>query len=396
MDVLLHTAAGRAVTAAVVVVAGAVAAGLVLLWPGEERAEVRPPAAGAVVRADVERVTAGGCEETGGPGCSLARVRLRDGGDAGRPALLAIPGGELAPPVRAGDTIRVARNDGAAGGLGDPAGRALAFVDFDRRTPLLGLAALFALLVIALGRWQGVRSLVGLGASLAVVAGFIVPAMLAGGPPLLVALVGGLAVMLLTIALTHGVGLKSAAAVLGTTAALLLTALLAVAATGVASITGLSSEEGSLLQATGEGRLSLQGLVIAGMVIGALGVLDDVTVTQASVTLSLRRADGGAGLRRLFGEAMAVGRDHVGAVVNTLVLAYVGAALPVLLIFSTAGTTLDSAVNREPVAEEIVSMLVGSIGLVAAVPITTALAAVLAVRIPAAALPRDAHAHAHG
>jgi uncharacterized membrane protein len=159
-------------------------------------------------------------------------------------------------------------------------------------------------------------------------------------------------------------------------------------------ITGFSGEE-SILLFSGTSGLSLQGLVVAGMVIGALGVLDDVTVSQASTVLALRRANATLGFRRLFTEAIAVGRDHLGATVNTLVLAYAGAALPVLLIFNTQATPFSDAVNREPVAEQIVAGLVGSIGLIAAVPLTTAIAALLATRMPAAAVPDDAHAHVH-
>jgi uncharacterized membrane protein len=254
-------------------------------------------------------------------------------------------------------------------------------------------------LVVALGRGQGLRSLVGLALSLLVVTQFIVPAILGGEPPLLVALVGAFAVMLLTLALAHGVGVKSAAAALGASGTLLVTALLAVLFVELAQITGFSSEEASLLQgdvAAEGGALSLQGLVLAGIVVGALGVLDDVTVSQASVVLALRRADPRLPFRRLFAEAVAVGRDHLSATVNTLVLAYVGAALPVLLIFEDQGTSFGEAVNREVVAEEVVAMLVGSIGLVLAVPVTTALAAWLARLVPAAALPAgDGHGHPH-
>jgi uncharacterized membrane protein len=183
--------------------------------------------------------------------------------------------------------------------------------------------------------------------------------------------------------------------VLGTATALALTAGLALYAVRVADITGLSSEQSTLLLSGVGGGLSLQGLVVAGMVIGALGVLDDVTVSQASTVLALRRANPALGFRRLFGEAITVGRDHLGATVNTLVLAYAGAALPVLLIFNTQATPFGEAVNREPVAEQIVAMLVGSIGLIAAVPLTTAVTALLATRMPRSALPEAAHEHAH-
>jgi uncharacterized membrane protein len=220
---------------------------------------------------------------------------------------------------------------------------------------------------------------------------FLVPAILDGRPLVLTALVGALAVMVVTILLSHGAGLKSLAAMLGTAGALLLTTLLAVIAVRGADVTGLSSDQATLLLAGIEGQISLQGLVVAGVVIGALGVLDDVTVSQASTVLALRRANPALGFRRLLGEALAVGRDHLGATINTLVLAYAGAALPVLLIFNTAGTPFADAVGREPVAEQIVAMLVGSIGLIAAVPLTTAVAALLASRLPPAAVPDERH-----
>ena len=302
--------------------------------------------------------------------------------------VLPLAGDRFAPPVEAGDEIRVARNTGPGGEevpLDDGSQQPVAFVDFERTTPLLILFCVFVALVVALGRWHGVRALIGLGLSLAIVVEFLAPALLDGRPLVLTALVGALAVMIVTIVLAHGAGLKSLAAMLGTAAALLLTTLLAVVAVRGADVTGLSSDQAALLLAGVQGGLSLQGLVVAGMVIGALGVLDDVTVSQASTVLALRRANPALGFGRLLREALAVGRDHLGATVNTLVLAYAGAALPILLIFNTAGTPFGDAVNREPVAEQVIAMLVGSIGLIAAVPLTTAIAALLAARLPATA-----------
>jgi uncharacterized membrane protein len=276
---------------------------------------------------------------------------------------------------------------------------AYSFSDFERRTPLYLLAALFAIVVIALARWKGVRSLIGLALSLLIVTQFMVPAILEGSSPVLVALTGALAVMLITVTLSHGTGVTSMAAILGSVASLLATALLAVIFVKVASITGFSSEESSLLLGEGGPRstsLSLEGLVLAGIVVGALGVLDDVTVSQASTVMAINRANPVQGLRRLYREALGVGRDHLSATVNTLVLAYVGAALPVLLLFEQAGTSFGDALNREAVAGQVVAMLVGSIGLVLAVPLTTALASWLAVRLPAEALAADdGHAHHH-
>jgi uncharacterized membrane protein len=400
---LLQTPAGRVASSLAALLVLAVLAGVIALWPSGDTEVQRPIGIGEVVHADVTRVTTGECERWAGPGCRLAEIALRSGPSAGKRSFITLPSDRFAPPIAAGDRIRVARN--VTSGidpdlveqlpLDDASQQPFAFVDFDRSSPLLALGLLFAALVVLLGRWHGVRALAGLGVSLLVVIEFLVPALVEGEAPLLVALVGGLAVMLVTIGLSHGVGLKSVAAVLGTATALALTAGLALYATRAADITGFSSEQSTLLLSGVGGGLSLEGLVVAGMVIGALGVLDDVTVSQASTVLALRRANPALGFRRLFGDALTVGRDHLGATVNTLVLAYAGAALPVLLIFNTQATPFGEAVNREPVAEQVVAMLVGSIGLIAAVPLTTAVTALLASRVPAAAVPDEHHGHAH-
>jgi uncharacterized membrane protein len=246
------------------------------------------------------------------------------------------------------------------------------------------------LVVLAFARWRGALSLAGLAVSLALVLVFVVPAILDGRSPLLVAMVGALAVALTTIPLAHGWGPKSVAAVLGSAASLILIALLAVLFTDLTHLTGLSSEEAIFLQ-IGNADVSLHGLLLAGMVIGALGVLDDVTISQASTVLALRRANPALPFRRLFRLALEVGRDHVSATVNTLVLAYVGAALPILLLFSAADLGVSEAANLEVVAKEIVATLVGSIGLIAAVPVTTALAALLALGEDPERLPVSGH-----
>lgn len=403
MRALWETQAGRAVVIALGVLALLTAIGLAVLWPRGEGFEVQELVAGEDLSATVTAVIEGDCEALAGPGCERLAVELNSGVEEGRTTSITLPGDEVQPDVEAGDDIRVLAIDPASGlGLGSdgvPLGgegveRTYIFVDFERGTPLAALAVIFVVLVVVLGRRRGALALCGLAASLALVLLFVVPAIVQGGPPLGVALVGALAVMLVTISLTHGLGAKSAAAMLGTTCALLLTALLAALFIELGAITGLVSEQATLLRGASEGALSLPGLVLAGVVIGALGVLDDVTVSQASTVMALRRADPTQGARRLYSAALDVGRDHVGATVNTLVLAYVGAALPVLLLFSTQDIDLGTAVQREAVAEEVVATLVGSIGLIAAMPLTTALAAVLAVRLPVAVL-GDGHAHPH-
>ena len=246
--------------------------------------------------------------------------------------------------------------------------------------------------MILFGRLRGALSLVGLALSLLVVVLFVVPAILDGTAPLLVALVGSLAVMLATISLAHGLGPKGLAAILGTTASLVLVAVLAVVATELTRLTGLASEEATLLNLNVTD-VSLDGMLVAGMVIGALGVLDDVTVSQASTVLAIRSAAPTQRFGELYRSALAVGRDHVSATVNTLVLAYVGSSLPILLLFSSGELGFLDVLNAELVAKEVVAMLVGSIGLICAVPITTALSALLARSLPAGKAPTVGHQH---
>lgn len=248
------------------------------------------------------------------------------------------------------------------------------FSDRERSGVLLWLAVLFALSVVVLGRWRGVSALVGLGASIAVLVVFTVPALVDGSPPLAVALVSAAAIAFAAIYLTHGLTTMSTVALLGTIGSLALTALLATLFVGLAGITGLASEQAAFLQLGGV-RVELQGLVLAGIVIGALGAIDDVTVTQSSAVWELRAASPLRARGDLYRSGMRIGRDHVASTVNTLVLAYAGASLPLLLFFSLANQSFGVVANGELVATEIVRTLVGSIGLVASVPLTTALAA---------------------
>jgi uncharacterized membrane protein len=390
----MDTRAGRVVACVLTVLILTVVVGMTAMWPGDPE---RAPQIdlGVVQGAEVVGVSADRCQELAGSGCRRVDVVLRDGPGAGTRSFFALPKGDFSPPMSIGDRVRVSRPpaiDTSSGG-GNAQPQPLTFLDFDRGRSLLWLALAFAVVVVTLARWQGIRSLIGLIVSLAVVLLWLVPAILDGRPPLLVALIGGLGVMIVTTAVTHGVGIKSAAAVLGAAATLVLIVLLAVLAVDLARITGLSSEEAGLILAQSADGVSIQALVLAGIVVGALGVLDDVTISQASTVLALRRADPSMPLRALFREGMTVGRDHLGATVNTLVLAYAGASLPVLLVFADQGMGFADAVTREVVAKEVVATLVGSIGLVAAVPFTTALAALLATRLPAGALPQAAHAH---
>lgn len=400
MRALFASPQGRGYAVAVGSIAAATVVAMLVLWPGESEHSAGAGLAGATERAEVETVEEHTCP---GPApltpCRTLAVAIETGPDSGESVAIELPAGALVPDIDPGDEVRVTRTElppefepepGA-----EPSPASYSITDFERRSPMLWLAIAFAVIVVVFGRLRGALSLIGLCLSLAVVLAFIVPAILDGREPLVVAVVGSLAVMLLTISLAHGLGAKSVAAMLGTATSLVLVAVLALVFTELTHLTGLSSEEASILSLD-NAELSLQGLLVAGMVVGALGVLDDVTVSQASTVLALRAANPGLGARELYRSAIAVGRDHVSATVNTLVLAYVGASLPVLLIFSSSALGLVDAINVELVAKEIVAMLVGSIGLIAAVPITTALAGRLASALPAERLDAEAVAHSHG
>lgn len=386
---VLESTVGKAFAAILIGLVLATVAGLVLLWPERESdLQLGSGLAAKTERAEVLRIESFPCSGFDGT-CRGVAVRLDSGPDSGRITAFELGVGGLDPPLAVGDVVRVA----AEAPIPGSSRRTYTLADFERRAPMLWLAVGFAVLVVAFGRLRGAMSLVGLAVSLATALGFVLPAILGGEPPLAVAVVGSLGIMLATILLTHGLGPKAFAAVLGTAASLLLTVTLAVTFTGLTNLTGLASEEATILQAN-SGGFRLEGLLIAGMIIAALGVLDDVTVSQASTVLALRAANPSQGFMTLFRRALDVGRDHVSATVNTLVLAYVGASLPALLIFSSTELNLGETLNTEVVAQEVVATLVGSIGLIAAVPITTALAVLLSGSLPVERLETE-HGHAH-
>ncbi|MCS7050000.1 MAG: YibE/F family protein [Thermomicrobium sp.] len=280
--------------------------------------------------------------------------------------------------------------------VGPDGSRAYTLLDRDRSTPLAVLGVLFAGAIVALGRWKGLRALLGLGVTFVVLIWLLVPLILRGYPPVPVAILVSFVLFTVTVFLTHGFGRMAMAAMAGTSLSLLLTGLLAGLFVEAAGLTGLADEEASFLQVVlGDRAVSPRGLLLAGMLVGALGVLDDITVSQSSLVFELRRANPTLTGWELFSAGIRVGRDHIAATVNTLVLAYAGAALPLLLLFSQLDEPLSWTVNREVVAQEIVQTLVGSLGLIAAVPLTTGFAAWLALRTPVEAAAGLLHGHGH-
>jgi uncharacterized membrane protein len=254
------------------------------------------------------------------------------------------------------------------------------FVDFVRANSLLWLTLIFIAVILAISRWKGLRSLLSLGFSLLIIIGYIIPHILTGEDPLLVSIIGSVILLGVTLYLTYGWNLKTHAAVVSMIFVLLFTGLLAGLFVFFTRLTGSGDENALFLIQMLNTQINLRGLLLGGMIIGALGVLDDLVTTQASAVFELHHANESLGFRPLFQSAMRIGQDHVAATVNTLVLAYAGAALPMLLMFSLGRGNYGFLINFEFIAEEIVRTLVGSLGLVTAVPLTTAIAILFALR----------------
>jgi uncharacterized membrane protein len=251
--------------------------------------------------------------------------------------------------------------------------------DYVRTRPLLILFAAFVLSILVLGRWKGLRSLVALAISMLMIIGYVVPHILAGEDPVKVSLIGSMILLGVTLYLTYGWNLKTHASVLSMVISLLLTGVLSLLFVSLARLTGYGDENSLFLMQQSSIQIDPRGLLLGGMIIGALGVLDDLVTSQSAAVVEIHDANPSLGFGQVFRKAMRVGQDHVAATVNTLVLAYTGASLPLLLIFTLGNGSFGYFINSEFLAEEIVRTLVGSLGLVAAVPISTVIAAWLIV-----------------
>ncbi|MET8209975.1 YibE/F family protein [Streptomyces sp. NPDC005373] len=371
----------------------AVVVGLVVLWPGGAPSHARTGVGfdrqtqqGTVTqvdKVDCRSVNASGDTPTGDTStaegrsaeqqakgtCEKATVRVDGGKDTGHTFT------EIVQP----DSPRQLHEDQkviVAYAPDAPKELQYSVTDVNRRLPMTLLAGIFALAVVVVGRLRGVMALVALAVSFMVLTFFILPAILQGSNPLVVAVVGASAIMLIALYMCHGPTARTSVAVLGTLVSLLLIGLLGSLFIGWAALTGNTDDNTGLIHGLYPS-IDMSGLLLAGVIIGSLGVLDDVTVTQTSAVWELHQADPMMGRRGLYRAGIRIGRDHIASVVNTLVLAYAGAALPLLLLFSIAQSSVGTVANSELVAEEIVRTLVGSIGLVASVPVTTALAALV-------------------
>ncbi len=305
--------------------------------------------------------------------CGTATVRLTSGIRSGSTVKVELPSGPGSQTFAVGDDVILMDVPG-----GSLSGGRYQLSDHDRSDALWIVAAAFVLAIVAFGRWRGLTALLGLAITFALLALFLLPAILEGSPPLLAAIVCAAAIILAVLYLTHGFTVTTSLAVVGTLASLALTGLLATAALDLAHLTGITDESSLYLDLSYQ--INTHGLLLASIIIGSLGVLDDVTVTQAATVRELARANPDHGFATLYRAAARVGRAHIASVVNTIVLAYAGASLPLLLLFRIGQQGTQQVLTNPVVAQEIIRSAVGTLGLIAAVPLTTALAAFAAAK----------------
>ncbi len=398
----LSPLAARVVIATLTLIGLAVVAGAVLLWPSSTKAEVPLPfqnAEGGSVTTEGGHVTSTSLVNCGSPSagqvlttaplpgvpgsgtCVQALIAIDTGPNTGARTLLEFSPGPGQPNLVAGEDIRIFRQVSGQGAT------SYGFYDYERTWPLALLAIAFAVVTVAVARWRGLRALLGIFVAFVVLVIFMLPALRDGAPAMPVALVGSAAILFAVIYLAHGISLRTSAALLGTLTSMLLAAGLSWAAIELTHLTGLSQDQNNEVAAY-LGHISITGLLLAGFIVGSLGVLNDVTITQASAVFELAHI-GDTTRRQLFSRAMRVGSDHIASTVYTLVFAYAGSALPLLLLFSVANRSLTDVLTTESVAIEIARSAVGGIALALSVPLTTAVAVVLATPNPAPGAPAD-------
>jgi len=356
--------------------------GIAVLWPGRVEAIGSPPFAAEGASLATARVTATQVSSCAESAASLGGIS--DGsllGDAvcaeitsGEGRGLVVPvhvPAESLPAAQVGDRMRVMYTAQALAG-----GTPYVFVDYDRQLPVGALAVAYLVLVVAVAGLKGLRAVLGLVLATGVLLRFMIPALLALHPPLLVTLVGSVAMMLLAVYVAHGVSVRTTTALLGTLAGVVITVVLALWGVDAANLTGAVGEDALTLTAIVPG-LSLTSLLTCGMVIAGLGVLNDVTITQASAVWELHAANPTLSRARLLTGGMRIGRDHIASTVYTLAFAYAGTALPLILAAALIDRSVVDTLLSGEIAEEIVRTLVSSIGLVLAIPATTAIAAAL-------------------
>lgn len=390
--IAIGATAARVVVGLLTVIGVVVVIAAIVLWPSKQHIDIPLPmqnAGGGAVQTEAGTVVLQDVGPCGSPSlgkvfvekpepprstaytCQRSLISIESGPHKGNRTLLEIAPGPGQPDLHAGDELRLVRQT-------DPSGTPLySFEDYSRGMPLTLIVVVFVVVIIAVARWRGVRALLGLVFAFAVLVLFLLPALLDGKPAIPVALVAGSLILYAVLYLAHGVNLRTSSALLGTLTSMLLAAALSWLTIEITHLTGLSEEQNTNV-ATYIEHVSITGLLLAGFIIGSLGVLNDVTITQASAAFELASLDESASRREVFAAAMRVGRDHIASTVYTLVLAYAGGALPLLLLFSVAGRSIRDVLTGDAVAIEIARSAVGGIALALSVPLTTGIAVLLA------------------
>ncbi len=390
--IAIGATAARVVVGLLIAIGAIVVVATIALWPDRQQVDIPLPMqnadgsavvteAGTVIRQDL-----GACGSPsigrvfdGEPApppmdvydCQRSLIAIESGPHAGKHTLLEIAPGPGQPDLAAGDELRIVRQDA-------PDGTPLySFDDYARGFPLSIIFLAFVVVIVVIARWRGVRAILGLGFAFAVLVMFLLPALLDGKPAIPVALVAGSLILYAVLYLAHGVNLRTSSALLGTLTSMVIAAVLSWLVIEATTLTGLSEEQNTNV-ATYIEHVSITGLLLAGFIIGSLGVLNDVTITQASAAFELAELDKSATRGEIFAAAMRVGRDHIASTVYTLVLAYAGGALPLLLLFSVAGRPIGDVLVGDAVAIEIARSAVGGICLALSVPLTTGIAVLLA------------------
>jgi len=342
--------------------------GLVALWPRGES-----PVASIPLLADGMSIETARVVNLGDPAAGVeVRAELLTGSRPGQVINVHVPEEVRANGLEEGSRIQLVFAPEAIGSEHS----AFVFWDFERSSPMLWLAAIYLLAVLIVARWRGLAAVAGLLASLGIVVVFMLPALMAGHSPPLVALVGASAMMFIAVYLAHGVSVRTTTALLGTFVGLAATTALAAWGTQAAGLNGAYSDTSRMLWGTFP-NLNLQQLLLCGILVAGLGALNDVTITQASAVWELHAADPRMPKRKLFSRGMRIGRDHIASTVYTLTFAYVGTALPVLLLTAAMDRSFLSTLGAGEIAEEVVRTLVSSTGLVLAIPVTTFIAVTL-------------------
>ncbi|HEX3929530.1 MAG TPA: YibE/F family protein [Nocardioides sp.] len=357
--------------------------GVIALWPGHgpvDRARAEAPyAAPGVTTPNAEVLSVGPACPAGGSrtkapkGCDMVEVKILDGAGKGQQASVRVPTEVTTSGIGRGDHLELLRQPAQDG---QPV--TYAYSTVRRAMPLLWLALVFVVIVLLVAGRRGAMAVVGLVISAATLYWFLFPALLSGKPGLAVACVSASAIMFVVLYSTHGVSLRTSTALAGTLVGIGLTALVGTVVIGSAHLTGIADETGGTLSTFAGSSLSFQGLLACSMVLAGLGVLNDVTITQASSVWELRAAAPGSSRREVFTGAMRIGRDHIASTIYTIVFAYAGSALVLLMLLYIYDRPILDLASTESLAEEVARTFTSAIGLVLAVPVTTAIAALIA------------------